>query len=940
MKKTFIASLICGLLVTNAHASTVIQPLSFVDTSQLENQLIGSLEGSVKFAQTHTIFPTGNDEKELPHLVSNRNALFLFTPIAEHIGVNLPYVITVLKEDGTILGRQALRMPKGLPRNDNPNLATAEKPDVIYSDKTWSASIPWNWIQPNIQIIIEDVFGNEGLLPNIDVGAENEILINNIRIGMLTPPKDKVNRLEHEAKLAADFFQKVPVSKLIVANYSPIFLDKIVLADGTVYLDESSDIGDWHNGDMRNGIAKSLISGGINAANFGLSSSSIDQPKFFNQYVAHIARGKYSNGIVDHGYSGGAGMVTLSDTVGNEFSHEMGHNFGLGHYPGGGQWATQNLDSGWGWDDFQQRFIANFLWNETGDADSQGYLTPPFAGIYRFNRDAMGGGGASSPISEYTLYTGYSQKRIQKNFETTGRISETMESGYAVWDKGTQSMVDRQDSSRLKPKIFGTAVTTIVGYYDPQNELPSYIYPALHGSYGHVYDFGEVKSFQCRVLVTFADGQTRKIGVEWEKLDPDLMNQFHINVETSLNPVKAEVKCPIIPQYAEWRGEYLGTLDFKAWDSTKQGKVGDIYRYKTSGGERYFKLLTSNYSNFPTRTNSNSAWEFVADEATMRPEYEDEIMELTPDMISLDSRTLQQPSEQPRPTIIVGEEFGYGQVISQDLKDTLTFHEQSHLSGTSFHNIQEFSTYISNLYRVSQVQDLNISNIALKIGEIYTKKNLSTGKHEYFKLKKISTIVRFPTESEAENDLWLYLGAADKYINHSIDPLRLTLEEGLTVDQRLLNYFDQEKLLNWSERETIYFSDSDVNLFVYDNPYSLKREYFVQKLYITGSGGWFPTNAESNKAWFYIGNQSDIKVLVDTVTNDYVYFNELVASWYQKSDLKLWDASKVGVVGDIYLWNYGGRYNYYRLNTTTYTNFPTPLGKSNNAWGFLDYLTK
>ncbi len=50
--------------------------------------------------------------------------------------------------------------------------------------------------------------------------------------------------------------------------------------------------------------------------------------------VIHHARGKYANGESNHGLSGGNGILTLIDSVGNEFSHEIGHHYGLGHYPG------------------------------------------------------------------------------------------------------------------------------------------------------------------------------------------------------------------------------------------------------------------------------------------------------------------------------------------------------------------------------------------------------------------------------------------------------------------------------------------------------------------------------------------------------------------------------------------------------------------------------
>ncbi|HQR42986.1 MAG TPA: TagA domain-containing protein [Gemmatales bacterium] len=38
-----------------------------------------------------------------------------------------------------------------------------------------------------------------------------------------------------------------------------------------------------------------------------------------------------------------------------------------------------------------------------------------------------------------------------------------------------------------KPQAFSIPLTTLVGYYDTNGELNSYIYPALHGAYGFTY---------------------------------------------------------------------------------------------------------------------------------------------------------------------------------------------------------------------------------------------------------------------------------------------------------------------------------------------------------------------------------------------------------------------------------------------------------------------
>ena len=64
-------------------------------------------------------------------------------------------------------------------------------------------------------------------------------------------------------------------------------------------------------------------------------------------------------------------MVTLLNTTGNEFSHELGHNYGVGHYPNGFEGSVQRsceqINSTWGWDRDRNVFIPNFSKAITGE---------------------------------------------------------------------------------------------------------------------------------------------------------------------------------------------------------------------------------------------------------------------------------------------------------------------------------------------------------------------------------------------------------------------------------------------------------------------------------------------------------------------------------------------------------------------------------------------
>ena len=81
---------------------------------------------------------------------------------------------------------------------------------------------------------------------------------------------------------------------------------------------------------LRQRIGKELISLGIDNANYGINSTAgegeASHPYVTAQLAAHNSVGKYASGLVVHGGSGGGGIVTLDNSLHNEFSHEVGHN--------------------------------------------------------------------------------------------------------------------------------------------------------------------------------------------------------------------------------------------------------------------------------------------------------------------------------------------------------------------------------------------------------------------------------------------------------------------------------------------------------------------------------------------------------------------------------------------------------------------------------------
>ncbi|WP_170324324.1 M66 family metalloprotease [Budvicia diplopodorum] len=316
---------------------------------------------------------------------------------------------------------------------------------LIYADNIWSVEIPAQWVKPGISLRF-DSDSLSGQLNNLRVGASTELLINTIDIGMLTPPRGAY-AFAKDPHAHEEYFQTIPTTRMVVSNYQSLYLPEVMLPNGTLLTDFDPSVGDWHSGTMRQRIGKELISLGINHANYGINCSAGEgewSPYTVAQLTAHNSCGKYSNGIVVHGGSGGGGIVTLDSSIGNEFSHEVGHNYGLGHYPNGFNGsvhrAANEINSTWGWDMSRGKFIPNF-WPMISDKETcyQGTCQPPFYG-HTFGFDPMAGGEPMSQLIRFTLHTPYTAAIIQKFMESKAVFAADSKTGFRKWEPDTQQM--------------------------------------------------------------------------------------------------------------------------------------------------------------------------------------------------------------------------------------------------------------------------------------------------------------------------------------------------------------------------------------------------------------------------------------------------------------------------------------------------------------------
>ncbi|SDR98514.1 M66 family metalloprotease [Microterricola viridarii] len=543
----------------------------------MRNDLTGALEGQVEFAQTHTINPAGNAARTMPTLVAERAALLLFSPV-EPVPSGESVTVTA-SANGALLGELVLAEPNLIPRADM--RAQTGRDEVVYTRRAWTTELPWSWMKPGLELSFATSADGgahadaQGLLAaaQIEFAPPSEIVISSIELGMLTdyPTSADHYMFAQPEKAAADYFQTIPVAKMHMAVYEPVRLDRVIVASGKIYeapgASDSTDAG-VYSGDLRENVGKAQVSTGINLANFGITSAQMNQsqPSTFNERIIHHACGLYKT--VDgaprtecHGLSGGNGMATIFSSAGNELSHELGHSYGLGHYPG---WngsaegdakvinAVHHSESGWGYIAYRDRMRSNLAAHQAFSTQGTGvngaYLTQNYAGQYNYHRDAMSGGENSSTLSRYTLHTGYSATAIQKALIKP--VPDTaFPSGYRSWDATTGTAVDAKladpQFAAARPAQVGVPVFTLLGGYNPQVPEQTVLYPAFRSNYGNVFELPQADptstdaARSCWMSISYQDGH-----VEHTALDArNGVKQFNINVADAAQPTGAELFC-------------------------------------------------------------------------------------------------------------------------------------------------------------------------------------------------------------------------------------------------------------------------------------------------------------------------------------------------------------------------------------------------------------
>jgi hypothetical protein len=156
-------------------------------------------------------------------------------------------------------------------------------------------------------------------------------------------------------------------------------------------------------------------------------------------------------------------------------------------------------------------------------------------------------GGDPNWDNPYTLYTPHVSKIIQEFLESKAIWDPSSSTGFRKFNPTNGRMEEfiNNDNGQNVPRLYRVPVTTIVGYYHPTHSLQSYIYPALHGAYGFVYDDdgGSINGTRdgCQLVVQ-TDGKFLVFELD-TYVDPKGMNKFHVNVATEDRPSKASIYC-------------------------------------------------------------------------------------------------------------------------------------------------------------------------------------------------------------------------------------------------------------------------------------------------------------------------------------------------------------------------------------------------------------
>lgn len=430
--------------------------------------------------------------------------------------------------------------------------------EYAFARNFYSATLKPEWVKPGMTLEFAASNGPRGVL-EAKVGGITELIITTLN-GAFLSERQSGFHFRDDPAANQEYFETVMATRLIAVQYETIHLTEIMLPTGIFYNNFSSDEGDSNEGDMIE-HGRILLSHGINLANYGISSSlaqsESNYPFTCALLSAHNIWALYQNEEINHGWywTNRNGILTLwrDGSIGHQFSKMVGNNLGLsdsnvGGFDGQVHRPANEINSAWVWDSKNNLFIPNFHYSNTGESQCHyNQCQSPFIDKFKYNSGVVTGEDPQFGSNRYPLYTPHEQKKIQEFLESKAIWDVSSSTGFRKYDASSGEMIEfvNEANGNKAPRLHRVPVTTIVGYYEPDSGrgLQSYVYPALHGALGFVYDDdGASGAGGCELVVKTNKGGTLVFNLD-TSVDPKGMNKFHVNVATADESTEASLYC-------------------------------------------------------------------------------------------------------------------------------------------------------------------------------------------------------------------------------------------------------------------------------------------------------------------------------------------------------------------------------------------------------------
>ncbi len=122
------------------------------------------------------------------------------------------------------------------------------------------------------------------------------------------------------------------------------------------------------------------------------------------------------------------------------------------------------------------------------------------------------------------------------------------------------------------------------------------------------------------------------------------------------------------------------------------------------------------------------------------------------------------PIDQLKGPIIIGQEYGYSQVVDM----TQTFAQNDTLLNEDFATIAQFDAFVAEHYGRGTLNN-GVTHAERRAGALYVFANPETGSRDYFVMRTVEAQA-FPTNQTSNGD-WKYLGSAEDHINFTFNPI-------------------------------------------------------------------------------------------------------------------------------------------------------------------------